>query len=51
MKSDYEITIIFSPNHEMIQTLANKTEKEAMDHVSAIMAKYPDASVLIEKED
>jgi hypothetical protein len=50
MKHNYEITIVFGKNHEMVHTLLNKTEDEAMEFASNIKAKYPDADVSVEKE-
>ena len=50
MKHNYEITIVFGKSHEMVHTLINKTEDEAMEFASSIEAKYPDADVSVEKE-
>jgi hypothetical protein len=50
MKHNYEITIAFGKNHEMVHTLMNKTEDEAMEFASSIKAKYPDADVSVKKE-
>ncbi len=49
MKNNYEITIVFGKNHEMVYTLMNKTEEEAMKFASNIKAKYPEADVSVER--
>ena len=50
MKNNYEMTIVFGKNHEMVHTLLNKTEEEAMEFASNIKAKYPEADVSVERE-
>ncbi len=50
MKHNYEVTIVFGKNHEMVHTLLNKTEDEALEFAFNIKAKYPDADISVEKE-
>jgi hypothetical protein len=50
MRHNYEITIVFGKNHEMVHTLLNKTEDEAMEFASNLKAKYLAADVSVKKE-
>jgi hypothetical protein len=47
---DYEITIAFSKNHEMIWSCDGKTKEEAEALAETIRAKYPEAEVTIEEK-
>ena len=45
---DYEITIAFSKNEEMVYPLNNKTEKEAKYFLESVIAQFPEAEVTME---
>ena len=47
---DYEITIAFSKNEEMVYPLNNKTEKEAKYFLESVIAQFPEAEVTMEEK-
>ena len=47
---DYEITIAFSKNEEIVYPLNDKTEKEAKRFLESFIARFPEAAVTMEEK-